>query len=1099
MEQTPPESSPMTDSTLQPDEDLILGTESQWKLASMSPKPTKHKSYVERTTQPHIKAEDNELEEVNGIAWVPSSRSKSAEKSVAQSQIKAEDSELEETDAVVWSSSRAGSTVQTHRKRSRTHSMSSPGVKLDGDDVRLKTEASDFSSSDERQSPSKRRRSIWGKSIPYAGRRLSRSISPKFPTVQEICDPTKSSRTPSPEATDSSNGELEYEYDLENSDFSDIENDDNKSSIKPEPSEKKRRESPMKTSREWWARSYRRKARFYKRKNRRAFANDGVTSKINNLMSHNPIDDHRERPDEEGTPGVEASSKKEYFDLVLRNIRTDGRIHKCRGDKTALKIAGESFGRANVKYKDENRWSVKGLNTALYHHQLLGASWMLGREFDPAGPPGGLVCDVMGLGKTVEILAMSVGNPRLEGAEGRGIGPTLIVVPTSISAQWVSEAAKHLADAGLNVILYSKSQKLSKNTLIKADLVITSYDQIRMSSPFPPKSWLADLALKLKTKGSTLDERTSIEEWIEDNREEFAEVLHKIEWHRIVLDEAHYMKNHESKTSYAASALLGKYRWLMTGTPMMNKREGSFSGAENPVILLTVTRTLFLLSFSQTRWHLIPCKVCSKEHSFCICITDILLVSTEFMATTEMRTMQDQILGKELITLPTPHKENPTELFRLATRNLYRAIEAKFREIMAQQEFADSDPRKKMKYLIVMILRLRQFTASPLAIEPQIKVINYISPTMAVSNFLQALFNIEELQELRKGMNNSCPALYERMGIWIDSLKNGHGPSIGSKDLDVHICESCNQVADDPQQIRNGRRGRKSCDHVFCQSCIDMSITAQTARTDDIVCPAHDCGREFNQARMISLDSWSTGPEDDSSMRKGRDALGFLPRLSVRSEWLEDFDKGTVKLPHTPKVEAIKKKLQTWRREAPSDKIVIFVQWKLMMRLTGIMLEEEDFHFLYYTGEMNAEDRKHTLLEFEKNPKITILVIGLKVGGVGLNLAFANRAIMVDLWWNSATESQAYGRIFRLGQLKETYFVRFMMRESVDIRLLRMQVFKSIIIDGTLEGKTTLTWTEALSFLGEVKWGDNGDFKIDSDYDKLEKWLNDWLNKQKNV
>ncbi|KAF7950920.1 uncharacterized protein EAE97_002472 [Botrytis byssoidea] len=1066
MEQTPPESSPMTDSMLQPDEDLILDTESQWKLASMSPKTTKHKSYVERTTQPHIKAEDNELEEVNGIAWVPSSRSKSAEKSVAQSQVKAEDSELEETDAVVWSSSRAGSTVQTHRKRSRTHSMSSPGVKLEGDDVRLKTEASDFSSSDERQSPSKRRRSIWGKSIPYAGRRLSRSISPKFPTVQEICDPTKSSRTPSPEATDSSNGELEYEYDLENSDFSDIENDDNKSSIKPEPPEKKRRESPMKTSREWWARSYRRKARFYKRKTRRAFANDGVTSKINNLMSHNPIDDHRERPDEEGTPGVEASSKKEYFDLVLRNIRTDGRIHKCRGDKTALKIAGESFGRANVKYKDENRWSVKGLNTALYHHQLLGASWMLGREFDPAGPPGGLVCDVMGLGKTVEILAMSVGNPRLEGAEGRGIGPTLIVVPSSISAQWVSEVAKHLADADLNVILYSKSQKLSKNTLIKADLVITSYDQIRMSSPFPPKSWLADLALKLKTKGSTLDERTSIEEWIDDNREEFAEVLHKIEWHRIVLDEAHYMKNHESKTSYAASALLGKYRWLMTGTPMMNKREELYSYFR----FLKLDGISSLANFNRVYGD--------HRNSACNSRLDEILSRLVLR-----RTMQDQILGKELITLPTPHKENPTELFRLATRNLYRAIEAKFREIMAQQEFADSDPRKKMKYLIVMILRLRQFTASPLAIEPQIK----------------ALFNIEELQELRKGMNNSCPALYERMGIWIDSLKSGHGPSIGSKDLDVHICESCNQVADDPQQIRNGRRGRKSCDHVFCQSCIDMSITAQIARTDDIVCPAHDCGREFNQARMISLDSWSTGPEDDSSMRKGRDALGFLPRLSVRSEWLEDFDKGTVKLPHTPKVEAIKKKLQTWRREAPSDKKVIFVQWKLMMRLTGIMLEEEDFHFLYYTGEMNAEDRKHTLLEFEKNPEITILVIGLKVGGVGLNLAFANRAIMVDLWWNSATESQAYGRIFRLGQLKETYFVRFMMRESVDIRLLRMQVFKSIIIDGTLEGKTTLTWTEALSFLGEVKWGDNGDFKIDSDYDKLEEWLGDWLNKQNNV
>ncbi|TGO39228.1 hypothetical protein BHYA_0058g00400 [Botrytis hyacinthi] len=1066
MERTPPESSPMTDPTLQPDEDLILGTDFEWKSASMFPKTPKHKSYVERTTQPHIKAEDNELEEINGIAWAPSSRSKSLEKSVAQSQIKAEDSELEETDAVVWSSSRAGSTVQTPRKRSRTHPVSSPGVKLEGDDVQLKTEASDFSSSDERRSPSKRRRSIWGKSIPYAGRRLSRSISPELPTVKEVCDPTKSSRTPSPETTDSSNGELEYEYDLEDSDFSDIENDDNRSSVKPEPSQKKRRESPMKTSREWWARSYRRKARFHKRKNRRTFANDGATSKINNFISHNPIDDHRDKPDEEGSPGIEASSKNEYFDLVLRNIRTDGRIHNCRGDKTALKIAGESFGRANVKYRDENRWSVRGLSTALYHHQLLGSSWMLGKEFDPAGCSGGFNCDVMGLGKTLEMLATIVGNPRPEGAGRRGIGPTLIVVPSSISAQWVSEAAKHLADDSLNVILYAKSQKLSRNTLIKADLVITTYDQIRMSSPFPPNWWLEELALKLKMKGCTIDERTAIEEWIDENREEYAEVLHKIEWYRIALDEAHYIKNHDSKTSYAASALLGEFRWLLTGTPMMNKREELYSYFR----FLKLVGISSLANFKQSY----------GDHKNPACNNRLDEIFSNLVL---RRTMQDQILGKELITLPKPHKENPTEMFRLATRNLYRAVEAKFRGIIAQQEFEDSDPRKKMKYLIVMILRLRQFTASPLAIEPQIK----------------ALFEIGDLQKLRKGMRVSCPALYERMGIWIESLKDGHGPSIGSKNLDVHICEICHQGADDPQQIRNGRKGRKSCNHVFCQNCLGDSITAQTARTDDIVCPAHDCGRKFNQDRVISLDSWLMGPEDDSSMRKGRDALGFLPRLRVRSEWLEDFDKGTAKLPHTPKVEAIKQKLQTWRREAPSDKIVIFVQWKLMMRLIGIMLEEEDHHFLYYTGEMTAENRAYTLHEFEKNPKVTILIIGLKVGGVGLNLAFANRAIMVDLWWNSATESQAYGRIFRLGQLKETYFVRFMMRESVDIRLLRMQVFKSIIIDGTLEGKTTLTWAEALSFLGEVQWGENGDFKIAADYEKLEEWLDDWLNKQKNV
>lgn len=126
---------------------------------------------------------------------------------------------------------------------------------------------------------------------------------------------------------------------------------------------------------------------------------------------------------------------------------------------------------------------------------------------------------------------------------------------------------------------------------------------------------------------------------------------------------------------------------------------------------------------------------------------------------------------------------------------------------------------------------------------------------------------------------------------------------IGNEVIDVHICEICNQEADDPRQARNYRKdrnGEKSCDHIFCEICIEVSINAQVARTDNIECPANGCGRKFNPDRMISLDSWSTGPEEDTGMKKGRDRVGFLPRLSVRSEWLDDFNKGKTKLPQTP-------------------------------------------------------------------------------------------------------------------------------------------------------------------------------------------------------
>lgn len=59
-----------------------------------------------------------------------------------------------------------------------------------------------------------------------------------------------------------------------------------------------------------------------------------------------------------------------------------------------------------------------------------------------------------------------------------------------------------------------------------------------------------------------------------------------------------------------------------------------------------------------------------------------------------------------------------------------------------------------------------------------------------------------------------------------------------------------------------------------------------------------------------------------------------------------------------------------------------------------------------------------------------------------LNFPWANRCISLDLWWNHAVEQQAFGRIFRIGQKKETHMTRIVVRNSVDMRMLNMQLSK---------------------------------------------------------
>jgi SNF2 family DNA or RNA helicase len=75
-------------------------------------------------------------------------------------------------------------------------------------------------------------------------------------------------------------------------------------------------------------------------------------------------------------------------------------------------------------------------------------------------------------------------------------------------------------------------------------------------------------------------------------------------------------------------------------------------------------------------------------------------------------------------------------------------------------------------------------------------------------------------------------------------------------------------------------------------------------------------------------------------------------------------------------------------------------------------------------------------------------------GNVGLNITAANRVIIVTPWWNVGTEVQAFGRVKRHGQKKETYLVRLFAQDSIDERMKLLQVDKEEEIkQAMLEGR----------------------------------------------
>lgn len=77
--------------------------------------------------------------------------------------------------------------------------------------------------------------------------------------------------------------------------------------------------------------------------------------------------------------------------------------------------------------------------------------------------------------------------------------------------------------------------------------------------------------------------------------------------------------------------------------------------------------------------------------------------------------------------------------------------------------------------------------------------------------------------------------------------------------------------------------------------------------------------------------------------------------------------------------------------------------------------------------------------------------MGLRCGGIGLDLYQANRVILVDPWWNSEGEDQAFARVLRKVQRKTTYLIKILIEDSIDMRVHHIQETKSAILSSLVK------------------------------------------------
>ncbi|KAM0756492.1 hypothetical protein T439DRAFT_376672 [Meredithblackwellia eburnea MCA 4105] len=665
---------------------------------------------------------------------------------------------------------------------------------------------------------------------------------------------------------------------------------------------------------------------------------------------------------------------------------------------------------------------------------------------------------------------------------------TLIVCPLSTVQNWESQIEEHMnKDADVSVYVYHGNSRLSDpEKLADFDVVITTFSTLGTEYSRQTRAEVdreeeeerkaeesSDDGLEVFDSEGNLLEKPIKHELMEDEASgkgkrkrkrkkvegSGASPLQQVQWFRVVLDEAHIIKEHSTIQARAACDLAASRRTALSGTPLQNSLNDLFS----------LVRFLRLEPFTDRAiWNQHIGNLAKTGDPLGVSRLQLIMRHLSLRRTKDSKDKE----GKPILTLPPNNQKIVHLAFDSAEHAFYKTHHQRYKHDFSQLVDTDS-VMKNYCSILQELLRLRQICVHMSLVRDSEDLAGEGDLSSSIDKHgISKPRAISLLALLRDSGSGQCVECGHDMvpvsaaaGIEQDDLANvsvDRKPPKKSRKATKSAtasaaCSDSEEAAAAPANELKLVVTR--CQHLFCRLCFRHKVYQgwpQVVAPDDraacSICkaeltPAIDAVEIGTREMELAFEAAEKRAQEGSKAKatrlfehstKTKALIADVFPFSQANPASANYCGGGEELDET-KEEQTGGTIGFQPVKGEVVKSVVFSQWTKLLDRIGDALEQQNIKYGRLDGGMNRDQRSQAMEMFKADPACEVLLVSLRAGGVGLNLTAGRRVYLMEPFWNPAVENQAIDRIHRLGQTMPVQTIRYIIQNSIEQNMLKIQ------------------------------------------------------------